>query len=36
LPDGTDYIGIGVKPDIEVAEDGDVLEYAIKYLERKQ
>ena len=35
LPDGTDYIGFGIEPDIKLKKGDDVLEYALKYLGKK-
>lgn len=35
LPDGTDYIGIGVKPDIKLNKEENALEFAKKFLLKK-
>ncbi|WP_235299702.1 S41 family peptidase [Portibacter marinus] len=35
LPNGDDYIGLGIKPDIEISEDIDPIEYSIKIIANK-
>lgn len=35
LPNGEDYIGIGIKPDIEISKQEDAIEFAINELKKK-